>query len=297
MSHTTSGTVRSADGTSIAYERAGQGPAVVMIDPAGGYREVDNVRGLGALLAEDFTVYTYDRRGRGRSGDTPPYAVAREVDDLAALIAKAGGRADVYAFSSGGLLALHAVAAGLPIGRLALMEPPVGTNTDRADPADAADAAFVREIADLVAAGRRGDAVDHFMTGIGVPDEMLEGMRGTPTWTSLEAVAHTLVYDGTISLQTTPATLGAVNVPVLVLDSAGSSEAITGSAATAAATSAGSAEETSSEEAPAEEPGAVDGAGADTADAPAAGESVPESGDAADTPEPDDTQTETGGEG
>jgi pimeloyl-ACP methyl ester carboxylesterase len=228
MRQTTSGTVVSADRTRIAFDRAGAGAAVIMVDPAGGYRDVDNIRGLGTRLAEHFTVYTYDRRGRGLSGDTPPYAVAREVEDLAALVAEAGGRANVYAFSSGGLLALHAAASGVGIERLALMEPPIGTEDDPSD------AAFTAEIAELVTAGRRSDAVEHFMSGIGVPEEMLAGMRGTPSWSGLEAVAHTLVHDATIALETTPELLATVTAPVLVLDSEGSSEDISGSAAAAA---------------------------------------------------------------
>ena len=87
------GSVRSADGTEFAVDRSGSGPALVMVDPAGGYSGFDNIRGLGRLLAAAFTVYTYDRRGRGKSGDTEPYAVAREVEDLAAVIAETGGSA------------------------------------------------------------------------------------------------------------------------------------------------------------------------------------------------------------
>ncbi len=222
-------TVVSADGTRIAVTRGGSGPPLIMIDPAGGYRDVDHVRGLGAVLQDAFTVYTYDRRGRGLSGDTAPYAVAREVDDLAALVAEAGGRAHVYAFSSGGLLALQAAAAGVGVDRLALMEPPIGTEENPSD------AAFTARIADLVAAGRRGDAVQHFMAGVGVPEDLLAGMRGTPTWTALEAVAHTLVYDCLVAEATTPDVVAAVTAPVLVLDSEGSSDDITGSAAAAAA--------------------------------------------------------------
>jgi pimeloyl-ACP methyl ester carboxylesterase len=228
MSTLASGTVTSPDGTVIAYDARGDGPALVVVDGAFCHRTFGPSPTLAPLLAGHFTVYTYDRRGRGLSGDTPPYAVAREVEDLAALVTEAGGRANVYAFSSGGLLALHAAAAGLGIERLALMEPPIGTDDDPSD------AAFTAELAELVAAGRRGDAVEHFMAGIGVPEEMLAGMRGTPSWSGLEAVAHTLVHDATIALGTTPELLAAVTAPVLVLDSEGSSEDISGSAAAAA---------------------------------------------------------------
>lgn len=222
-----SSTVRSSDGTVIAYERVGSGPALVLVDPALGYREFDNVRELGERLAADFTVYSYDRRGRGASGDTLPYAVEREIEDLHAVIAEAGGSACVYAFSSGGLLALQAAAAGVPIEKLVLMEPPIGTDDDPAD------AAFTAEITELVAAGRRGEAVERFLTGCGVPPDVLAGMA--PSMPALESVAHTIVYDCLISDATTMELLAKVPTPTLVLDSKGSSDDLTGWAASVAA--------------------------------------------------------------
>ncbi|WP_327584326.1 lysophospholipase [Nonomuraea sp. NBC_00507] len=214
---TAQGTVRSADGTEITFERSGSGPAVVMVDPAGGYSGFDSIRGLGAVLsAEGFTVHTYDRRGRGKSGDTVPYTIAREIEDLAAMIAAAGGTALVYGLSSGALLALHAAAAGLPIRQLALFEPPVRAEDEPPD------TAFTAEIAALVASGRRAAAVNRFLTGIGVPAEML-----TEPMPALEAVAHTLVYDCEISNATTYTLLRSVRTPTLVLDSHGSSNYLT----------------------------------------------------------------------
>lgn len=223
---TTAGSVRSADGTSIVYERAGDGSAVIMIDPALGYSGFDSIRGLGALLADAFTVITYDRRGRGDSGDTPPYAVQREIEDLDALITEAGGSASVYGFSSGGLLALHAAAAGLPIRKLALMEPPVR------DAGEPPDEAFTAHVSRLVSEGRRAEAVDFFLTTIGVPEEALEGM--IPARAAVDRVAHTLVYDCAISDATSFATLRSVTTPTLVLDSLGSSDDLTGGAAAVA---------------------------------------------------------------
>ncbi|MHA6628156.1 alpha/beta fold hydrolase [Pseudonocardia sichuanensis] len=220
-------TVTSRDGTVIAYELSGAGPALVMVDPALGYREFDNIRGLGALLAADFTVVTYDRRGRGASTDTTPYAVDREVEDIAAVITAAGGSACVYGFSSGGLLALQAAAAGVGIEKLVLMEPPIGTDDDPAD------AAFTAEMAELVAAGRRREAVRRFLTGCGVPERVLAGME--PSMPALDAVAHTLVYDCLISEATGTRLLAKVPTPTLVLDSQGSSDDLTGWAATVAA--------------------------------------------------------------
>jgi len=220
---TAQGIARSADGTGIVFERSGDGPALVMVDPAGGYSGFDNIRGLGALLAADFGVYTYDRRGRGESGDAEVYAVEREVEDLAALIAEAGGSASVYGFSSGALLALHAAAAGVPIEKLVLFEPPV--RDEGAPP----ETAFTAEIAALVAAGDRAAAADRFLTAIGVPPEVIEGMA--PVRPAFEAVAHTLVYDCVISDATDFDLLRSVRTPTLVLDSQGSSDDLTGGAA------------------------------------------------------------------
>jgi pimeloyl-ACP methyl ester carboxylesterase len=218
-------TVVSPDGTVIAVERSGSGPPLVLVDPALGYRDVDNVRGLGRLLAGRFTVLAHDRRGRGRSTDTAPYAVEREIEDLGAVIEEAGGRAHVYGFSSGALLALRAAAAGLPIERMVLMEPPIGADDDPAD------VAFTEEIAALVAAGRNHDAVQHMLTGIGMPAEAIEGIADRP---AMDAVAPTLVHDCTISASTGTGLLPSVPTPTLVVDSSGSTDDLTGSAAAVA---------------------------------------------------------------
>jgi len=220
------GRVTSSDGTSIAFERSGAGPALIAVDAAGSYSGFRPLPAPVELLAEHFTVYVYDRRGRGTSGDTPPYAVQREVDDLAALIAEAGGSAFMYAFSSGGLLALHTAAGGLAIPKLALLEPPI-------EPRQTAtgQSAFTAELAELVAAGRRRDAVEFFHRGIGVPEEVMAQM--TPAvWAALEAVAHTLVYDCRISDTTSLELVRSVKAPTLVLDSQGSGGELTGMAAT-----------------------------------------------------------------
>ena len=219
--------VRSADGTRIAFERAGDGPAVILVEPAGHYRGLSAVAGLVPLLAGRFTVYIYDRRGRGDSTDTPPYAPAREVDDLAALIDHAGGAAHLYGYSSGALLALHAAASGLAVGRLALLEPPL---QDSAGPDP-----LTGELAALVAAGRREDAVERFLLGCGVPDEVVTGMKAGESWARMAAIAPTLVYDCRLSEAMTPALVRGVHNETLVLDSAGSSDDLTGSASTVAA--------------------------------------------------------------
>jgi pimeloyl-ACP methyl ester carboxylesterase len=220
------GKVTSSDGTSIAFERYGAGPALVLVDAAGSYRDFRPLRPPVERLAAHFTVYLYDRRGRGASTDTPPYAVQREVDDLAALLVEAGGSARVYGMSSGCLLALHAAAGGLAIPKLALFEPPVEPDEDATG-----ESAFTAELAALVAAGRRRDAVAYFHRGIGVPEEIMAQMT-PPVWAALEAVAHTLVYDCMISDATSLRLIRSVTAPALVIDSQGSGGELSGMAAT-----------------------------------------------------------------
>jgi pimeloyl-ACP methyl ester carboxylesterase len=212
----------SADGTRISFTRAGSGPPLVVVDPALGYSRFDNIGGLASLLAEDFAVIRYDRRGRGSSGDAGEYAVEREVEDLAAVIAEAGGPARVYGYSSGGLVALHAAAAGVEIERMALFEPPVRGE------GEPPELAFAEEIAGLVAGGRRGAAVERFLIGIGVPPEVVGQM---PVEQALAPIAHTLVYDCEISNATDFDLLRSVTTPTLVIDSQASSEDLTGGVA------------------------------------------------------------------
>ncbi|GAA5065347.1 pimeloyl-ACP methyl ester carboxylesterase [Thermocatellispora tengchongensis] len=209
--------VTSADGTAIAFERTGTGPALVI---TGGALNTRHSPGpLVPLLAGHFTVYTYDRRGRGDSGDTPPYAPEREVEDLAALIAAAGGTAYAYGHSSGAALVLRAMIAGAGVARAALYEPPYAL--DAAEAAAGAEAG--RRIAGLIGQGRRGDALEAFMTGVGLPRQMIGQMRSTPMWAALEAVAHTLPYDFALTGGGLPRVSGAGG-PVLVLDGGDSPE-------------------------------------------------------------------------
>lgn len=218
--------VTSCDGTRIAFERAGAGPPLILVEPAGHFRGNSPLGELADLLADDFTVVRYDRRGRGDSTDTPPYAPAREVEDLAAIVEATGGPADVYGFSSGCLVALHASAAGVPLRRLVLLEPPIEPASD-----DAAQ----REFTARLAARTGPDAVEFFLTGIGLPDDLLAGMRGTPHWDAMVSVAPTLVYDSMLSEATDADLLRRVRTPTLVLDSTGSGDDLTGMATTAAA--------------------------------------------------------------
>jgi pimeloyl-ACP methyl ester carboxylesterase len=209
-------TIRSRDGTRIAFDAAGTGSPLVLVDGAFGSRVFGPMPQLAPHLAKDFTVFTYDRRGRNESGDTPPYAVAREVEDLAALIDTAGGSAFVYGISSGATLALEAAAAGLPITKLALYEPPY---TASGGPRKAVDA--VKTLEEVISSGRRGDAVEFFMTRIiGMPAEGVAPLRQSPYWPAMEAVAHTLIYDVIIMGDNTVPVrrLAAITVPTLVMN-------------------------------------------------------------------------------
>jgi alpha-beta hydrolase superfamily lysophospholipase len=205
--------VTSKDGTGIAFDRLGEGSPVILV--SGGSTDRTANAALAEDLAPHFTVFNYDRRGRGDSGDTPPYAVGREVEDLDAVILAAGGTAAVYGTSSGAALALEAAADGLAITKLALWEPPFVLDESRRPPADTAET-FTR----LVSDGRRGDAVEFFMSQVvGLPAEFVAEARRAPFWAAQERLAHTLAYDATImgdySLPVGRA--AAVRVPTLVM--------------------------------------------------------------------------------
>lgn len=184
-------TVTSKDGTTIAFDKSGAGKPLILVGAALSSRSLEVT--LRELLAPHFTVIAYDRRGRGDSGDTPPYAVEREIEDIAALVQEVGGSAFLFGQSSGAVLALEAAASlGSAISKLALYEPPFGVDESRPPlPPD-----YVRHLTELIRADRRGDAVEYFMTAaVGVPREMLPQMRQAPMWPALEAAAPTLLYD------------------------------------------------------------------------------------------------------
>jgi len=214
--------VRSQDGTAIAFDQSGDGPALILVDGALCSRAFGPMGPLAALLAPHFTVFNYDRRGRGDSGDTQPYAVEREVEDIAALIAEAGGSAFVYGISSGAALALEAARKLPTIAKLAVYEPPF--SADEHAPRPPAD--YVPQLTERLAAGRPGDAVALFMQVVGTPDEAIAQMRQAPMWPMLEAVAPTLVYDGIImdGFTVPTARLASINVPTLVMDGGASPE-------------------------------------------------------------------------
>jgi pimeloyl-ACP methyl ester carboxylesterase len=186
-------TVISKDGTRIAYDRNGEGPAVILVDGALQYSAFDQgTARLADLLGQHFTVFHYDRRGRGDSTDTQPYAVEREIEDIDALITEAGGSAFVYGISSGASLAMEAaIELGGKIKKLAMYEPPYNDDGN----ARQAWKKYTKELGELLAADRRGDAVALFMKYVGATDEQINGMRYAPVWPMFESIAPTLAYD------------------------------------------------------------------------------------------------------
>ena len=187
--------VTSKDGTIIAYEQSGQGPALVVV--GGVLDDHHQQAGLAALLAEHFTVYNIDRRGHGESEFTAPYAVEREVEDIDALITEAGGSAFVYGTSGLGILSLEAAARGLSpkMKKLAVWEPPYILEDSRPPvPQD-----YKEQLAQLLREGRKGDMIELFLTkAVGMPAEFVAPMRQSPFWAAQEASAPTLVYDATL---------------------------------------------------------------------------------------------------
>jgi pimeloyl-ACP methyl ester carboxylesterase len=207
----------SKDGTQIAFEKTGSGPAIVLVDGALCYREFGPARDLAAALSDDYTVYVYDRRGRGDSGDTAPFSPEREIEDLAAVIAAAGGDAYVMGQSSGAGIALEASAAGVPMRKLAVYEAPyVGLATVKGRTPD-----YLDDLNRLLADGKRGAAVGYFMVKmVGAPAFMPVMMRLMPkVFSQLKAVAHTLPYDTQImsGFEAPVSRLATITVPTLVM--------------------------------------------------------------------------------
>jgi pimeloyl-ACP methyl ester carboxylesterase len=218
--------VTSKDGTSIAYRRQGSGPAVILVG-GGAVDHSENVP-LAAELVAHFTTYNYDRRGRGESGDTQPYAVAREIEDIAELIDAAGGSAHLYGLSSGGALVLEAAAAGVAADRIAVYEVPYSVAED----AEERHREYVDGLRRLLAEDRRGDAFAHFMRTAGSPEEVIESVRQSPVWPRCEAIASTLLYDAACLADGRPPTdrLAAIRRPTLVATGGASADTPVGGA-------------------------------------------------------------------
>jgi pimeloyl-ACP methyl ester carboxylesterase len=179
-------TVTSADGVTLAYERSGSGPALVIVNGALSTKEAGAP--LAPLLDGAFTLYRYDRRGRGDSADRDGSTPQDELQDLAAIAAATGEAPFVFGQSSGAVLSLEAAASGVSMRGLAIHEPPYVRGA-------ATTARTASELAALAADGRRDEAVERFMQGNGLPDAMIEQMKGSPAWPALLTLAHTIAYD------------------------------------------------------------------------------------------------------
>ncbi|MFB4169281.1 alpha/beta fold hydrolase [Virgibacillus sp. JSM 102003] len=187
--------VKSQDGTNIAYEKIGSGLPLILVDGAMCYSSSGPMGPLASQLSKWFTVYTYDRRGRGGSSDTQPYAIEREIEDIEAIIEETGSSVFVYGISSGAVLALKAAGAlGSKIRKLAVYEPPFTFGDDARKAAES----YTNSLNELLSVDRRGDAVELFMKKVGMPPEAIAGMRQSPMWSASEALAPTLAYDNAI---------------------------------------------------------------------------------------------------
>jgi len=219
------GSVISRDGTRIAFERVGTGASVILVDAALCRRGLGPSTALAARLASHFTVFTYDRRGRGASGDTPPYAMEREIEDIAALVETAGGSVYLWGMSSGAVLALEASHRLSGVRRLAIYEAPLIVDASRPSTEQHWD-----RIGAAITAGDRGATVREFLRMVGVPALFVGLMRLSPMWSKLKAVAHTLPYDGILmrdlqrGLPLPVQRWSSVTVPTLVMAGSKSAE-------------------------------------------------------------------------
>lgn len=212
--------VVSRDGTTIAYERSGDGPPIVLLN--GAFRDHTIFDQLVPELAPHCTTYVYDRRGRGESGDSPAYAIEREFEDLEAVIEEAGGQAVVFAGSSGANLALQAAMAGAPITKLALHEPYYRVEGYPKPPAD-----FMETLKALLADGKRSEAAEYFLANlVGFTPEVIADWRKGPLWATNEANAHTLLYDTAIcgDFNVPAERLTTFHTPTLVVNSDSTSD-------------------------------------------------------------------------
>ncbi|HZE84707.1 MAG TPA: alpha/beta hydrolase, partial [Puia sp.] len=207
MTKTTTNTTISKDGTMIAYHITGSGPVVILVDGAFCSKDFGPMPKIAPLLAEKFTVITYDRRARGESGDTKPYAVEREIEDLQALISIAGGTAFLFGISSGAILAARAAARGLNIKRLVLFEPPYVGNKQQRRPENA-----VEQLSQMISESKKGDAVKFYLRKVmGLPAVITFILQLTPNWPKMKANANSLPYDAAVC--------GDFNVPAAQLSS------------------------------------------------------------------------------
>lgn len=233
-------TVQSADGTTIAWEREGTGPTMVIV--TGTMNTARSMAPLAKLLAPDFSVVSYDRRGRGASGDTAPWAIEREIEDLQAVIAEVGGPVLVYGHSAGGALSLETVLAGAPVTKLAVYEPPY--NSDPATPKD--PRAIVAPIEEALGAGDPALAVSRYLQYTGLGNDQVDYMSHSPFWPGMVAVAATIPYDVRISGDgvAPSARLASIAIPLLAVDGSATGEWAARAADSVASAVAGSRRET-----------------------------------------------------
>jgi pimeloyl-ACP methyl ester carboxylesterase len=212
----------SKDGTKIVYRKTGKGPLIILVDGAFCSKDFGPMPKLSPLLSEHFTVISYDRRARGESGDTKPYTIEREIEDLQALIEQNGGSAYLFGISSGAILALRAVSHGLRVPKLVLFEPPFVTNKNLIRSPNAYD-----ELTRLVDDGKRGDAVKFYLRKVmGVPAFLPFVLQLTPNWSKMKANANSLPYDAAVcgDFEIPENLRSSVAIPVLVIDSTKSPE-------------------------------------------------------------------------
>lgn len=219
-------TVTSKDGTKIAYDKTGAGPSVILVDGALCFRGFGPMNPLSELLSPHFTVYKFDRRGRGESHSEGPFTLQRELEDLDALIQAVGGPVNLFGTSSGGALVLEAAARLRgPIQKIAVYEVPYNSEPD----ALRQWTEYRKTISDCSAAGQPGEAVVAFMQLVGTPPEQLAGMRQSPMWPVLESVGYSLVADAdALGEDRKPPVdrIAAIRVPALVMDGGASMDII-----------------------------------------------------------------------
>ena len=207
--------VPSRDGTQIAFTKAGNGPALILVSGALSHRALIGDPQLVPRLGEHFSVYTYDRRGRGESGDTKPYAVDREIEDIDALIEHAGGKAYLFGVSSGAALSLQAAAklGAAKVSKLAIYDAPFGQPQRQFDEQKA-------RVNELVKTGQPGDAASYFLSAIGTPPKALEEMKHSPAWEAMKKIDFTLAYDYEVlgDGQVPEDVAKAITVPTLVMN-------------------------------------------------------------------------------
>lgn len=219
------GRIRSKDGSPIYYEQYGDGPPLILVDGAFCNSSFGPMPDLAPLLAEQFTVFIYDRRGRGKSGDQSRYDVEREVKDLDAIINEAGGSAYVFGMSSGGILSLRAAASGCNIKKLAVYEPPISVDMQEHQIAKA----NAKKLQKLITSGKRTEAVKYFLKeAVEMYAFVVFVMRWLPVWKKMKEVAHTLPYDASITAEWPISVLSErnIDVPLYILGGEKSSESL-----------------------------------------------------------------------